>query len=531
MNDNVTSMFCWQCEQTFGGAGCTRHGVCGKSAEIAAAQDRLTCELVKFARTLKTRGGGVTPPQARLIADGLFTCVTNVDFDRVQINALADKVSAENGWLCGCGSCPSFDLKSVWESDPDIRSLKSLLLFGLRGLGAFAHHAAALGSHDARVDGFFVKGLAALAENLSSGELMGLVHELGLVNLRCMDILEKAHVRAFGTPAPAKVSTDVEPGPFIVVTGHDLKDLKELLRQSERSGVNVYTHGEMLPAHGYPELRKYPHLKGNYGTAWQNQQREFAELPAPILWTTNCLMIPQTTYAANVWTTGVVRYPGAHVIPEKDGRKDFTDLIAAAKRLGGWSEKRSFAGVNGGHWLWTGHGHVAVTSLADKIVAAVQAGHIGRFLLVGGCDGAKPGRNYYTELVKNAPKDTVVLTLACGKYRFNDLDLGAIDGIPRLLDVGQCNDAYGAIRIALALAKAFGCGVNQLPIAFVLSWYEQKAVAVLLTLLALGIRDIRLGPSLPAFLSPNVRAALTAKYGLRSITTAARDLGELYGKM
>lgn len=351
--------------------------------------------------------------------------------------------------------------------------------------------------------------------------------------MTCMELLDKANTETFGTPAPTEVSMKVEKGPFIVVTGHDLLDLKLLLEQTEGKGINVYTHGEMLPAHGYPELKKYPHLKGNFGTAWQNQQKEFADLPAPILFTTNCLMPPKASYADRVFTTEVVSYPGmvhigpepgTEVLGEHGAKKDFTPVIEKALALGGYPEDRQFAGINGGKTLTTGFGHGAVLSAAPQVVEAVKSGAIRHFFLVGGCDGARPGRNYYTEFVKQTPPDTLVLTLACGKYRFNDLDLGTIGGLPRLMDIGQCNDAYSAVKIALALAEAFDCGVNDLPLSLVLSWYEQKAVCILLTLLHLGIKNIRLGPTLPAFLSPNVLNDLVEHYHIAPITTPEEDL-------
>lgn len=339
-----------------------------------------------------------------------------------------------------------------------------------------------------------------------------------------MELLDKANTEAFGHPVPTEVPLKVEKGPFIVVTGHDLLDLKLLLEQTEGKGINIYTHGEMLPAHAYPELKKYQHLKGNFGTAWQNQQKEFADISAPILFTTNCLMPPKASYADRVFTTEVVSYPEMVHIGES---KDFTPVIEKALELGGYSEDRQFTGVNGGSTVMTGFGHKTVLGVADKVVEAVKAGAIKHFFLVGGCDGARPGRNYYTEFVKNTPKDTVVLTLACGKYRFNDLDLGTIGGLPRLMDIGQCNDAYSAIKIAVALADAFKCGVNDLPLSMVLSWYEQKAVCILLTLLYLGIKNIRLGPSLPAFVSPNVLNYLVEHYNIVPITTPLEDMREM----
>ena len=412
------------------------------------------------------------------------------------------------------------------QAEESIRSLKSLLLFGLRGMAAYAYHAMVLGYTDETVNLFFREALVQIGLELTMDELLPEVLKLGEVNLQCMALLDRANTESFGTPEPTKVSMQIEPGPFIVVTGHDLKDLQLLLEQTKDKGIAVYTHGEMLPAHAYPKLKAYPNLKGNFGTAWQNQQKEFHQIPAPILFTTNCLMPPKPSYADRVFTTEAVGYPGmVHIGADKD----FTSLIEKALELGGYPETHQQTGINGGTELTTGFGHGAVLSVADQVVEAVKAGQIRHFFLVGGCDGAKTGRNYYTEFVKQTPPDTVVLTLACGKYRFNDLELGTIGGLPRLMDMGQCNDAYSAIQVAVALANAFGCGVNELPLSYVLSWYEQKAVCILLTLLHLGIRNIRLGPSLPAFLSPDVLQYLVDNFGIALITTPEQDLAELLG--
>ena len=400
------------------------------------------------------------------------------------------------------------------------------MLFGIRGVAAYAYHARVLGRTDDAVDAFFVEALAALAEPGSVDSLVPLVLKVGEVNLACMGMLDEANTQAYGTPEPTEVTLEVEPGPFIVISGHDLHDLKQLLEQTEGKGVNVYTHGEMLPAHAYPELKKYAHLKGNFGTAWQNQQKEFDNLPAPVLFTTNCLMPPRESYADRVFATGPVAYPEIARIGED---KDFTPVIERALELGGFAEAQHFTGINGGSKVMTGFAQGAVLSVAGTVVDAVKSGAIKHFFLVGGCDGARPGRNYYTDFVKATPADTVVLTLACGKYRFNDLDLGTIGGLPRLMDVGQCNDAFSAIKIAVALAEAFGCGVNDLPLSMVLSWYEQKAVCILLTLLHLGITNIKLGPTLPAFVSPNVLAFLVEKFQIAPTTTPEADLAELLG--
>ena len=355
-------------------------------------------------------------------------------------------------------------------------------------------------------------------------ELLPIVMEVGEKNLKCMALLDRANTETYGHPSPVEVPLMVEKGAFIVITGHDLYDLKQLLEQTEGKGINVYTHGEMLPAHAYPELKKYKHLKGNFGTAWQNQQKEFANLPAPILFTTNCLMPPKESYADRVFTTEMVEFPEMVHIGES---KDFTPVIEKALELGGFAEDTQFTGINGGTKVMTGFAHNAVLSVADKVVEAVKQGEIKHFFLVGGCDGARTGRNYYTEFVKQTPEDSVILTLACGKYRFNDMDLGTVAGLPRLMDMGQCNDAYSAIQVAVALANAFECGVNDLPLSMVLSWYEQKAVCILLTLLHLGIRNILLGPTLPAFISPNVLKYLVDNYNIGPITTPEEDLKKL----
>ena len=374
---------------------------------------------------------------------------------------------------------------------------------------------------------FFYEGLFALGEDWGMDQLLPLVMKLGEVNLSCMALLDRANTETYGNPAPVTVPLTVEKGPFIVVSGHDLRDLQLLLQQTEGTGVNVYTHGEMLPAHAYPELKKYAHLKGNFGTAWQNQQKEFDNLPAPILFTTNCLMPPKASYQDRVFTTEVVSFPGLTHIGED---KDFTPLIEKAKALGGYAQEHPMTGLNGGTTVTTGFGHHAVLSVAEPVINAIKSGDLSHIFLVGGCDGARPGRNYYTEFVRQTPKDTAVLTLACGKFRFNDMDLGTVGGLPRLMDMGQCNDAYSAIKVAVALADAFGCGVNDLPLTLVLSWYEQKAVCILLTLLHLGLTNIYLGPTLPAFLSPHVLAYLVEHFHIHPISTPEQDLQAILHK-
>jgi len=526
-------MFCYQCEQTAGCAGCTGSaGVCGKTADVAALQDELTGALIGLARA--TDGHTPTASTHRAVIEGLFTTLTNVSFDEQTIREQLAAVRREKNTLipdctlCAspCGRTEDYDMASLWNAQEDIRSLKSLILFGLRGMAAYAYHAMVLGYTDDEVNGFFYRGLFAVGEDWGMDELLPIVMEVGKVNLKCMELLDKANTASFGTPAPTKVSMTVEKGPFIVITGHDLRDLKLLLEQTEGKGVNVYTHGEMLPAHAYPELKKFPHLKGNFGTAWQNQRKEFDHLPAPILFTTNCLMPPKNSYADRVFTTEVVSFPELRHIGED---KDFTPVIEKALELGGFAEARTFPGINGGTSLTTGFGHDAVLGVADKVIEAVKTGALKHIFLVGGCDGARAGRSYYTDFVKQTPADTAILTLACGKYRFNDLDLGTVGGLPRLMDMGQCNDAYSAIRVAVALAEAFGCGVNELPLTLVLSWYEQKAVCILLTLLHLGIRNIYLGPTLPAFLSPNVASYLVDNFALHPTTTPEQDLKAILG--
>ena len=543
-------MFCYQCEQTAGCAGCTGStGVCGKTAETARLQDQLVGAMIGLARAAE----GVECPGDRVyrtVIEGLFTTLTNVSFDDDAIRAQIEKTHREKERLlaapvkksagprekaagenaaCAAASVQDTDdynLGLLWDMDPDIRSLKSLILFGLKGMAAYAYHALMLGASDETVNQFFLTGLREIAKDGTVESLLPTVLKVGEVNLTCMAMLDAANTGTYGTPIPVSVPLVVERGPFIVVTGHDLKDLELLLKQTEGKGVNIYTHGEMLPAHAYPELRKYPQLKGNFGTAWQNQQKEFADIPAPILFTTNCLMPPKKSYADRVFTTEVVAYPGmVHI----DDEKDFTPVIEKALELGGYQEDRQFTGINGGTQVMTGFGHGTILSVADQVIDAVKSGAIRHFFLVAGCDGAKPGRNYYTDFVKQTPADSIVLTLACGKFRFNDLDLGNIGGLPRIMDMGQCNDAYGAIKVAMALAEAFGCEVNELPLSFVLSWYEQKAVCILLTLLHLGIRNIRLGPSLPAFLSPNILNFLVENYGIGPVTTPEEDLKALLG--
>ena len=524
-------MFCYQCEQTAGCTGCTGNaGVCGKSANTARLQDELTGALIGLARAAGGNEHLITEEMNQLVLEGLFTTVTNVNFNDETLKILINKIEnakkklVPDCFTCSgsCGRNDNFDMNTLWTTDEDVRSLKSLILFGIRGMAAYAYHASVLGYTDETISKFFYKALFAIGmKDWGMDELLPIVLEVGEVNLRCMELLDQANTTTYGTPVPTMVPLTIEKGPFIIITGHDLKDLQLLLEQTKDKGINIYTHGEMLPAHAYPELKKYSHLKGNFGTAWQNQQKEFANMPAPVLFTTNCLMPPKASYADRVFTTEMVSYPE---IVHIDDKKDFTPVIEKALELGGYAEDQHFTGINGGHEVTTGFGHGTILSVADKVVEAVKAGDIRHFFLVGGCDGARPGRNYFTDFVKQTPKDSIVLTLACGKYRFNDLDLGTIGGLPRIMDMGQCNDAYGAIQVAVALANAFGCGVNDLPLSMVLSWYEQKAVCILLTLLHLGIKNILLGPTLPAFISPNVLKILVDTYNIGAVTTPEADM-------
>jgi len=517
-------MFCFQCEQTAGGKGCTRVGVCGKQPDVADKHDGLTCALVGLARAAQGKTPGKEADE--LMMQGLFATLTNVNFDGSRVDELNSLVQAEKAKLGGAADLAS---DTLWKGDPDVVSLRSTLLLGVRGMAAYAWHAYVLGKKDDEVTSWLYKGMRAVGEEHSVEEWLGLLMEFGQVNLKCMALLDEANTTAYGHPVPVKVPTTIEKGPFIVITGHDLHDLKQLLEQTEGKGINIYTHGEMLPAHGYPELKKYPHLKGNFGTAWQNQKKEFDGIPAPILYTTNCLVPPSPSYSDRIFTTDAVGYPGLKHISGENGRKDFTPVINMALELGGWEEDKKLTGINGGSELMTGFARNTVLGVADKVIEAVKTGAIKHFFLVGGCDGARAGRNYYTEFVKKAPRDTVILTLACGKYRFNDLNIGEIGGLPRIMDMGQCNDAYSAIQVAVALAGAFNCGVNELPLTLVLSWYEQKAVSILLTLLSLGIKNIYLGPTLPAFISPNVLNVLVEKFNIKPISTPEADLKAILG--
>lgn len=535
--DMENKMFCYQCEQTAGCTGCTGNaGVCGKSANTARLQDELTGALIGLARAAEGNEHLVNEEMNQLVLEGLFTTVTNVNFNDETLKILIYKIEnakkklVPNCFTCSgsCGRNDNFDMNTLWTTDEDVRSLKSLILFGIRGMAAYAYHASVLGYTDETISKFFYKALFAVGmKDWGMDELLPIVLEVGEVNLRCMELLDQANTTTYGTPVPTTVPLTIEKGPFIIITGHDLKDLQLLLEQTKDKGINIYTHGEMLPAHAYPEFKKYSHLKGNFGTAWQNQQKEFDNIPGAILYTTNCLMPVKPSYADRVFTTEVVSYPEMVHIGEE---KDFTPVIEKALALGGYTKDQHMTGINGGIQVTTGFSHGTVLSVADQVIEAVKNGDIKHFFLVGGCDGARVGRNYYTEFVKQSPADSIILTLACGKYRFNDLDLGTIGGLPRIMDMGQCNDAYSAIKVAIALAEAFECDVNELPLSMVLSWYEQKAVCILLTLLYLGIKNIHLGPTLPAFISPNVLNFLVENYGISPISTPEEDLKKLLNK-
>ncbi|MCL2196106.1 MAG: hydroxylamine reductase [Treponema sp.] len=523
-------MFCFQCQQTAKGSGCTMSGVCGKKPETAVTQDILTCELISLAVAIQEKYLDYSSvlDLIDLIIEGLFTCVTNVNFNTEKIAALSAEVSANREKL---GGIEIITHEELFSGDENIRSLRSALLFGMRGMAAYAHHARILGKRGRDVDNWFIKGMSALGMEHTANEWLGLLMEFGGINLRCMEILESANIGVYGNPEPARVSLRIERGPFIVITGHDLHDLQLLLEQTNGGGVNVYTHGEMLAAHGYPGLRKYSHLKGHFGAAWQNQQNEFKDLPAPILFTANCIMPPRESYIGRVYTTSVVHYPQTiHIEEDANDNKDYSVLIDHAIKLGGFSEDNQFTGMNGGLAVTTGYGRQTVLNNAPAIVDAVKAGVIKHFFLVGGCDGAHSSRNYYTDFVKQTPHDTIVLTLACGKFRFNDIDAGYIGPFPRILDMGQCNDAYGAVEVVAALAEALNCGVNDLPLTFVLSWYEQKAICILLTLLSLGIRNIYIGPSVPAFFSETILKVMIEKFNLHLISAPEKDLEQILKK-
>ena len=544
-------MFCYQCEQTAKGQGCTVVGVCGKPYDVAALQDLLLYTLKGLSQVaIEARKVGVRDEQVNVFTcEALFATMTNVNFDpnaiigyikkavelRDSLRQKAQLAGECNWYALDCGAIDlalaettegliaqgkRAGIKAEANADPDIQSLKSVLSFGIDGVAAYTYHAYILGKKDDKIFDFIHEGLAAtLDKSLGVNDFVGLALKCGEINIRAMELLDAGNTEAYGHPTPTKVPLGAKKGKAILVSGHDLKELEEILKQSEGKGIYVYTHGEMLPAHGYPKLKKYSHLYGHYGTAWQNQQREFAAFPGSILMTTNCLQKPQENYKGNIFTSGPVGWPG---VPHIAGN-GFTPVIDKALELPGFTEDTS------GKTVMVGFARNAVLSVAGAVVDAVKKGHIRHFFLVGGCDGAKPGRSYYTEFVEKAPRDTVILTLACGKFRFFDKDLGAIDGIPRLLDIGQCNDAYSAVKIAQALAGVFEVGINELPLSLILSWYEQKAVAILLSLLYLGVKNIRLGPSLPAFITPNVLKVLVDNFNIMPIKTADEDLKAILG--
>ena len=569
MLDNT--MFCYQCEQTLRGAGCTALGVCGKDSTVSALQDLLVYQLegiALYGNAILAAGGALRPEVDYFLLDALFSTLTNVNFDPPRFLAyLKESRQVKVALHSQAGALPTgpipaaatymlpeddaaiqsaaykVDIRPDAERSPDLQSLKDTLLYGAKGMAAYAHHAGVLGARDAAVNAFLYKALATLVQDEPADSdavagsdriaaLLGLVLELGQVNLKCMEMLDRANTTAFGHPEPTRVPVTVKRGPFIVVSGHDLADLGQLLQQTAGKGINVYTHGEMLPANSYPGLKKYPHLRGNYGGAWQVQQREFGDLdaggsglPGAILMTTNCILEPRPSYADRIFTTGAVGWPDVPHISARNGvkdfSKDFSPVIERALALGGWQADEPE------QTIIAGFGHNALLSNAGAIVEAVKSGQIKHFFLVGGCDGAKTGRNYYTRFAELTPPDSIMLTLGCGKYRFNKQDFGTVAGFPRLLDVGQCNDAYSAIRVAAALAEAFNCGLNDLPLSMVVSWFEQKAVCILLTLLSLGVKNIYLGPTLPAFLSPNVLKLLVEQYDLHPISTPEADLAAM----
>lgn len=538
-------MFCYQCEQTAKGEGCTKIGVCGKQPDTAVLQDLLMYTVKGLSQAaVAAKKDGISDPEINKYAcEAIFSTLTNVDFDsdrfvtlikqgvqyRDQLKAKIDAAQLPDGPAAFIPAVDKEGMVSQGETvgimadenlNADIRSLRELLIYGLKGLAAYADHARILGQEDDMVYDFIHEGMAAsLDDSLGVNELVGLALKCGEVNLRAMELLDAGNTGTYGHPVPTQVPLGAKAGKAILVSGHDLKDLELLLKQTEGKGINVYTHGEMLPTHGYPELKKYGHFYGHYGTAWQNQGKEFDAFPGTILMTTNCIQKPKDSYKDNLYTTGLVGWPGVQHIADKD----FTPVIEKALAMPG------FAADEEGKTVMVGFGRNAVMGVAGQVIDAVKAKAIRHFFLVGGCDGAKAGRNYYTEFVEQVPKDCVVLTLACGKFRFFDQDLGDIGGIPRLLDVGQCNDAYSAIKIAVALADAFDCGVNDLPLSMILSWYEQKACVILLTLLHLGIKDIRLGPTLPAFISPNVLNVLVENFNIMPIGTAEDDLKAILG--
>lgn len=539
-------MFCYQCEQTANGKGCTKLGVCGKTPEIANLQDLLIFQIKGiscYAKSLAEDGQDIDKSVISFIENVLFTTLTNVNFDaKAHVELLRESQEIKENLRQIAGEIKNHTAHATYNLpetktemlkdaplagimydkslDPDIRSLRQLILYGLKGISAYGHQARELGYYSDQVDDFYIQALEALTDDsLTVEELIRMTMRAGEAAIAIMKKLDEANTEVYGNPSPHNVNVHMKKGPFIIVSGHDLKDLEMLLEQTKGTGVNIYTHGEMLPCHGYDGLKKYPHLVGNFGGAWQDQQKQFDNIPGCILMTTNCLMRPRQSYIDRIYSTNVVGWEGVkHIGKKENGDKDFSEIIQQAIELGGYPEDQE------PHEILVGFGHHATLSYAEKIVEAVKEGKIRHFFLIGGCDGARPGRNYYTEFAKMVPKDCMILTLACGKYRFNKLDFGEVAGLPRLLDVGQCNDVYSAIRIATALADAFNTDVNGLPLSLIVSWYEQKAVADLLALLSLGIKGIYLGPTLPAFLSPNVLQYLVDTFDLRMISNAEDDI-------
>lgn len=520
----MKDMFCFQCQQTAHNTGCEgKAGVCGKKADTANLQDEVVGALIGLARAAKN--GRPTEETDALIEKALFTTLTNVNFNDSTIKAIKTEIEKEKHRV-SASSFEDYPMEKIWDGNVEIRSLKSMILFGIKGMAAYAYHARVLGKTCAEVDAFFYEALYHLGEDEPQDVLFPLVMKAGAMNLKCLELLDHANTEAYGNPVPTEVPLTIEKGPFIVVSGHDLHDMKLLLEQTDGKGVNVYTHSEMLPAHGYPELKKHPQLKGNFGTGWQNQQSEFHNIPAPVLFTTNCIMPLRESYADRIFTTSIVSYPEVTHI---GADKDFTPVIKKAFECGGYDEDREMTGMNGGHKVTTGFAHHTVLTHAEKIISLIKAGRLRHIFLIGGCDGASPSRRYYSDFARLTPPDTLILTLACGKFRLNDMDLGDIDGIPRILDMGQCNDTYSAIRVASALAENFGCEVNDLPLTLVLSWYEQKAVSLLLSLLYLGIKNIILGPTVPAFVAPAVLEVLQRDFGLRAASTPEEDIHRILG--
>lgn len=544
-------MFCFQCEQTAGGKGCTKVGVCGKTPEIAAMQDLLVYQLKGiscYAVNLLTKGEKLDKLFPAFVEDSLFMTLTNVNFDLEDHLKMLKKsqVIKENlRTLVGESNITNeeslYNLSTSNEDilrdakkagimydqtlDADIRSVRETIKYGLKGIAAYAHQARFIKYNNDEVDNFYFEALAALTDkSLNLNDLIAYLMKTGEMSVRVMEILDKANNETYSSPTPTKVNVNTKKGPFIIVSGHDLKDLEMLLEQTEGKGINIYTHGEMLPSHGYPALNKYPHLVGNFGGAWQDQQKEFDGIPGCVLMTTNCLMKPRNSYKDRIFSTSVVGWDGVkHISKDDNGHKDFSEMINKALELGGFEKDEEVKEI------LVGFGHKSTLAHAETIINAVKDGKVRHFFLIGGCDGARPGRNYFTEFAQQIPKDCIILTLACGKYRFNKLEFGEVAGLPRLLDVGQCNDAYSAVRIAVALAEAFECELNDLPLSIILSWYEQKAVADLLALLSLGVKGIRLGPSLPAFVSPNVLQYLVDNFDLKPISTPEDDLKQILG--